>query len=224
MSTAPKIVASDSIALANNVSAFGDMADRTLRRNRMSEFTSDEELLHGIAQANQEAYRLLVERHIDRAYALALRILQNKADAEDVVQDCFLKVWTHSGRWEEGRAKFSTWMHRVVANRCIDLRRIPRMADIDESPEPIDEQCDALNSLHQNQISSLLEKAIDRLPDNQRIAIILSYHENLSNGEIAEVMETTVMAVESLLKRGRQQLRKFLQTAEGDIRLSFTIG
>jgi len=193
-----------------------------LRRGGVVE-DDDETLLRRIAAEDQAAFRLLVERHIDRAYALALRILQNAADADDVVQDCFLKVWTHGARWEEGRAKFSTWLHRVVANRCIDLRRSPRMADIGEAPEPVDEQTDTLGDLQRAQVSTLLDGALARLPDQQRIAIVLSYHENMSNADIAEVMETTVMAVESLLKRGRQQLRKALKGAEADIRLSFTV-
>ena len=76
-----------------------------------------------------------MRRHIDRAYALALRILDNPADADDVVQDVLLKVWTHRGRWEGGRAKFSTWLYRVVTNRCIDLRRQPRADDLENAPE-----------------------------------------------------------------------------------------
>ena len=74
----------------------------------------DDTLLLLIGNGDQEAYRSLVERHIDRAYGVALRILDNRADAEDVVQDVFLKVWTHRGRWEGGKAKFSTWLYRVV--------------------------------------------------------------------------------------------------------------
>ncbi len=181
----------------------------------------DEQLLARIAENDQTAFRHLVERHIDRAYALALRILQNPADADDVVQDTMLKVWTLRGTWQSGRARFSTWLYRVVANRCIDLRRRPHHSDIDEVPDPADGREDALSALHRAQVGDLLEAAMLRLPDHQRIALILSYHENLANAEIAEVMETTVAAVESLLKRGRQQLRQFLRRSEGEIRQSF---
>ncbi len=79
-----------------------------------------------------------------------------------------------------------------------------------------------LTALQRHEVSDLLQRAIDRLPDQQRVAIILSYFDDLSNSEIAEVMETTVSAVESLLKRGRQALRKLLNRAERDIRQSFT--
>lgn len=182
----------------------------------------DEDLLLRIQGDDQSAFRALVELHIDRAFAVALRILQNRADADDVVQDCMLKVWTHRHRWEGGRAKFSTWLYRVITNRCIDLRRTPRMTDIDEAPEIPDDHEDALSEMHRASVTSLLETALTRIPDQQRIALIFSYHENMSNAEIAEVMETTIAAVESLLKRGRQQLRRLLGRAEDDIRQSFT--
>lgn len=182
----------------------------------------DDLLLRLIAQHDQDAFRRLVERHIDRAYALALRILHNAADAEDVVQDTMLKVWTTRGSWQEGRARFSTWLYRVVTNRCLDLRRRPNAEDIENVPEMADDQPDALTSLQRHEAAGLLERAMGRLPDQQRIALILSYQDDLSNSEIADIMETTVSAVESLLKRGRQQLRNILRHSERDIRAFFT--
>jgi RNA polymerase sigma-70 factor (ECF subfamily) len=182
----------------------------------------DQPLLDRLAASDEAAFRELVQRHIDRAFGLAVRILGGKADAEDVVQDTFLKVWTHRGAWQHGRAKFSTWLYRVVTNRCIDLRRRPRTDDVDAIPEPMDSRPDAVSTMHRHQVSTILDEAIKRLPEQQRIALILSYHEDMSNADIAEVTETTVSAVESLLKRGRQQLRAILRGNEGDIRQSFT--
>ena len=182
----------------------------------------DTDLLDRLATGDEAAFRLLVERHIDRAYAIALRIVGNAADAEDVVQDTMLKVWSHRGRWQHGRAKFSTWLYRVVSNRCIDLRRKPRNEDVDAVPEVADPQPDASSLIERNELRELLEGAMQRLPEQQRLAVILSYHENMSNGEIAEVMDTTVAAVESLLKRGRQQLRELLRRHQRDICTAFT--
>jgi RNA polymerase sigma-70 factor (ECF subfamily) len=182
----------------------------------------DEELLNRLASNDEAAFRLLVERHIDRAFGIALRIVGSRADAEDVVQDTMLKVWTHRGRWQHGRAKFSTWLYRVVTNRCIDLHRRPRTDNVDAVPEPADAQPDVVSTMQRDEVTHMLENAMQRLPEQQRVAVILSYHENMSNGEIAEVMDTTVSAVESLLKRGRQQLRDLLRRHEPDIRHSFT--
>jgi RNA polymerase sigma-70 factor, ECF subfamily len=185
-------------------------------------FDEDSELLDRLATGDEAAFRSLVERHIDRAYAIALRIVGNAADAEDVVQDTMLKIWSHRGRWQHGRAKFSTWLYRVISNRCIDLRRKPRTENVDAVPEVADGQPDAADIIERNELNSMLEIAMQRLPEQQRIAVIFSYHESMSNGEIAQVMDTTVAAVESLLKRGRQQLRQLLRKHERDIRTAFT--
>lgn len=182
----------------------------------------DDLLLERVARSDEQAFRALVERHIDKAYGLALRILRNASDAEDVVQDALLKVWTHRGNWQPGKARFSTWLYRVVTNRCLDICRKPRTQDIDDAPEPMDEALDALSAIHTGEVNLLLERAMGRLPNQQRIALILSYNDDLSNPEVAEIMQTTVMAVESLLKRGRQQLRTILMAAEAEIRESFT--
>ena len=151
-----------------------------------------------------------------------MRIVGSRADAEDVVQDTLLKVWTHRGRWQHGRAKFSTWLYRVITNRCIDIRRQPKTDNVDAIPEPADARPDAATDLQRNEVTGMLEKAMHQLPEQQRIAVIFSYHEDMSNSEIAEVMNTTVSAVESLLKRGRQQLKTILRRHERDIRQSFT--
>ncbi len=182
----------------------------------------DDELLDLIAGGNEGAFRELVERHVDRAYALALRILRNGADAEDVVQDTLLKIWSHRGTWQAGRAKFSTWLYRVVTNRCLDMRRRPKTEGMEEAPEMVDAQPDALTTLQRHETSDLLAQEMERLPDQQRVALILSYYDDLSNAQIAEVMDTTVQAVESLLKRGRQHLRRQLDGARADICRTFT--
>jgi RNA polymerase sigma-70 factor (ECF subfamily) len=185
-------------------------------------YDEDEPLLRRLAENDEAAFRQLVERHIDRAFGIALRIVGSRADAEDVVQDTLLKVWTHRGRWQHGRAKFSTWLYRVITNRCIDIRRQPRTDDVDAIPEPVDARPDASADMQRNEVNGMLEKAMQLLPEQQRIAVIFSYHEDMSNSEIAEVMNTTVSAVESLLKRGRQQLKTILRRHERDIRHAFT--
>lgn len=196
-----------------------ETADRMQGRRPMDR---DDELLELIAGGKECAFRELVERHVDRAYALALRILRNGADAEDVVQDTLLKIWSHRGTWQSGRAKFTTWLYRVVTNRCLDMRRRPKAEGMDEAPEVVDAQPDALTTLQRHETSDLLVQEMERLPDQQRVALILSYYDDLSNAQIAEVMETTVQAVESLLKRGRQHLRRQLEGARADICRMFT--
>jgi len=185
---------------------------------------SDDALLDLVALHREDAFRLLVERHIDRAYAVAYRILTSGPDAEDAVQDAFLQVWMRRGTWQPGKAKFSTWLFRVVTNRCIDLLRKSKANVTDELPELEDGNSDQSEELERSEAADILEKAMLKLPDQQRVAIVLSYNENLSNSEIAEILDTTVSAVESLLKRGRQKLRDLLKRHSSEVLALFTSG
>lgn len=184
-----------------------------------ADFT-DDELLALMRREDTDAYRLLVERHIDRAYGIALRVIKNSADAEDVTQDAFVKAWQKRNEWQSGRAKFSTWLYRVIVNRCIDKLRVPDCEWIENVEEPADESEDALSGILRQRLYGELEKALSELPPLQRAALTLSYHESLSCSEVAEVMGTTAYAVESLLKRGKQGLRKLMARSEIKHRIS----
>ncbi|MCR6632554.1 MAG: sigma-70 family RNA polymerase sigma factor [Magnetospirillum sp.] len=184
----------------------------------------DDTLLERMKADDAEAYRILVERHVDRAYALALRTLRNPADAEDVAQEALVKAWTHRHSWQAGKAKFSTWLYRVVFNRCIDLKRLPSNACLDDVAEPEDGQPDSVDAIHRRQVYDRLGDAMASMPDQQRAALTLAYFDDMGNAEIAQVLGTTVQAVESLLKRGRQGLRERLRRAERDIRHVFAEG
>lgn len=184
----------------------------------------DDTLLERMKADDADAYRLLVERHVDRAYALALRTLRNPTDAEDVAQEALVKAWTHRHSWQAGKAKFSTWLYRVVFNRCIDLKRMPTNACIDDVSEPEDDTPDSVDAIHRRQIFGRLGDALATMPEQQRAALTLAYFDEMGNSEIATVLGTTVQAVESLLKRGRQGLRERLRRSERDIRHIFSEG
>lgn len=176
---------------------------------------SDDVLMIRTSMDDAAAYRVLVERHADRLFSVAFRILRNRADAEDVAQEALVKVWLKRAQWRPGTAKLSTWLYRVVVNRCIDLKRKPVQEALDSCEEPADSAEDALTGLHRAEVLVRLEQAVGQLPEHQRTALVLSYYEDLRNAEIAEVMDTTVKAVESLLKRARMQLRRTLGSAGG---------
>jgi RNA polymerase sigma-70 factor (ECF subfamily) len=99
-----------------------------------------------------------------------------------------LKVWTHRGQWEPGRAKFSTWLYRVVTNRCIDLRRRPRTDNVDAVPEPMDGTPDAFNTMQRDEVTKLLETAMQRLPEHSA-AVILRI---MKHSNVKTVMSTTL--------------------------------
>ncbi|SDH22316.1 RNA polymerase sigma factor [Roseospirillum parvum] len=171
--------------------------------------TSDESLMERTQEGDKEAFRLLVSRHVDRVVGMARRIV-GPDQAEDVAQDVFLKIWANSRQWQPGQARFRTWLYRVALNQCIDLTRRRATVPIEQAGELEDDTPSPEAACHQNQRARRLRAAIARLPEQQAIALTLYYNEDLTAGEVADIMGLRQNAVESLLKRGRQKLRALL--------------
>jgi RNA polymerase sigma-70 factor, ECF subfamily len=171
---------------------------------------SDAELLQAIAGGDRSAFDRLSRRHLDRAYGVALRMTGSRADAQDVVQDVFLRLWQRPDAWRPGQAQFSTWLYRVVVNRCLDLKRRPRGADLDSVEEPQAPDANAEDSLLDAERSRALDSAVNQLPERQREAIVLTYTAGLRNAEAASAMDISVKAFEALLVRAKRELRDFL--------------
>ena len=172
---------------------------------------ADEALLRAVGEGDREAFARLVERHLSRAIAIAGRMLGSRADAEEVAQEAFLRVWQKAPDWRmDGGAKFSTWLHRVLVNLCIDRKRRRPTVPIDAIEEPADESADSYERVVLRERRTRLARALADLPDRQRAAVVLSYYEGLSNGAVAEALDVTVGAVESLLVRARRSLASAL--------------
>ncbi|AAV95997.1 RNA polymerase sigma factor [Ruegeria pomeroyi] len=167
---------------------------------------ADEALLALFAQGDPRAARLLTERLGPRAFSVALRVLGNRAEAEDVAQEAMLRLWRTAPDWQAGRARVSTWLYRVVLNLCLDRKRRAKAVDLDAVPEPPDTAPPALEVLQQAARVDALQAALMHLPDRQRQAVVLRHIEELSNPEIAEIMGIGVEAVESLTARGKRAL------------------
>ena len=137
-------------------------------------------------------------------------MLGTDGEAEDAVQDVFLKLWTHAARWRPGAAKFETWLYRVALNACYDrLRRrggqpLEDAAEVPDAGPAPDAGLDAMA------LSAGVERALAALPERQRAAILICHFENRGNLEAAEIMGLSVEAIESLLARGRRNLRAHL--------------
>jgi RNA polymerase sigma-70 factor, ECF subfamily len=168
---------------------------------------SDAGLLQAIAGGDRAAFDRLSRRHLDRAYGVALRMTGSKADAEDVTQDVFLRLWLRPESWQPGQAQFSTWLYRVVVNRCLDLKRRPKGTDLDSVEEPQDPTANAEVELLEAERSRALDAAVARLPERQRAAIVLTYTAGLRNAEAALAMDISVKAFEALLVRAKRELR-----------------
>ena len=172
---------------------------------------SDDALLQLYANGDQSAARLLTLRLAPRAYAQAYRILGSAADAEDVAQDAMMRVWKIAPDWRMGEAKVTTWLYRVTANLCTDRLRKARGTSLDAIEEPADDAPSVVDVMQQNARQDALQDALMQLPERQRQAVVLRHIEELPNPEIAEVMQISVEAVESLTSRGKRALAGLLK-------------
>lgn len=170
---------------------------------------SDEALMARIARGDEPAFRMLARRHLPAAVGLARRVLGNAAEAEDVAQEAMLRVWTHAPRWQP-LAAFRTWLTRVVVNLCLDRKRRTAWVELEAAGEVVDSALGPGQRIEDEERERLLASAIDRLPARQRTAIVLTYTEGMSNAQVAEMLGTSVSAVETLLVRGKQSLRRAL--------------
>lgn len=171
------------------------------------EGVSDEALLVAYGNGDREAAALLTGRLAPRVVGFATRMLGgDRAEADDVAQEAMLRLWRIAPDWRQGEAKVSTWLYRVSANLCTDRLRKRRSVDIDAIPEPEDDRPGAAEEMMQAARARALDTALADLPERQRIAVTLRHLEGRTNPEIAEVLEISVEAVESLTARGKRAL------------------
>jgi RNA polymerase sigma-70 factor (ECF subfamily) len=171
---------------------------------------TDEALLVAYGNGDREAARALTLRLAPRLYAHAVRMLADPAEAEDVTQEAMLRLWRIAPQWRQGEARVSTWLYRVVVNLCTDRLRRRRGVGLDGIDEPQDEQPGAERRLLDQARARALSDALAELPERQRMAVLLRHIEGLGNPEIAEIMDISVEAVESLLARGKRALARIL--------------
>lgn len=167
----------------------------------------DGHLVLRAGRGDQAAVRELVDRHLNPLMAVARHMLGTAEDAEEVVQEVFLRVWTHAARWQPGRAKFSTWLHRVALNLCYDRLRRRREIAMAEPPDRADETPGPEARAIGADLAVVVDAALQALPERQRAALVLSHYQGLSQVEAAAALEVSVEALESLLSRGRRSLR-----------------
>lgn len=173
---------------------------------------SDEYLVQQLGQGRFKALSELVCRHQKRALQLAFRSLNDWHLAEDVVQEAFLRV-NRAAPTYRPEAKFSTWFHRIVVNLCMDeLRKGQRRARVtvealtgdtvsEDTPEHVQER---------TELQQAVREAMDHLNERERMAVILHRFEGHTHEQIAEIMEASVSAIESLLVRAYRKLRQGL--------------
>lgn len=173
---------------------------------------SDEALMQRVGRGDEPAYRILVERHLSRNLGFATRLLGDRDEGEEVMQEAFLKLWRGAPNWQPGGARFTTWFYRVVLNLCIDRqrKRHGRTVPIEDAGDLADGRQDADADIQDRQVSRQIDGALAQLPERQREAVSLCYLQGLSNKEAADVLQVDIKALESLLTRGRAALRQRL--------------
>lgn len=170
---------------------------------------NDESLVERICEGDHRAFAQIVERHSGLFFQAAYRMCSNTDDAEEIVQEAFLKFWKKPQAFDASKGtKFTTWFYRVVTNLAIDhvRKRKPQT-----SPEVLDYMADkaplADEKLSENDEQAALEDAIQRLPERQMAALNLCFYEGLSNKEAAEILGVGIKALESLLMRAKKALK-----------------
>jgi len=199
---------------------------------------SDDALMRRAGSGDKAAFALLVRRHLARATALAQRIVGNRSDAEEIVQEAFLRCWQKAPEWrpandrpangklvatdraandddqgDEARgstAQFGTWLYRVLVNLCLDRRRRPQPIGIEAAEEVPDTAADGFQETSRGETSRRVQAAMAQLPERQRAALALCYFEDMGNIEAAAALEISIGALESLLVRARRTLREAL--------------
>jgi len=185
---------------------------------------SDEVLMEQLAQGSHEAFDKLLSRYEAAVITFCYAFMRNREAAEDLAQETFMRVFRNARRYQPV-AKFTTWLYRIAANLCInELKKgkLRHSLSLDEAagPDPdgtkIIERIAAddkspLNDAEYHEAQSLIGKAIDHLPDDQRTTLIMVEYHHMQYQEIAEVLEVSVSAIKMRVKRARETLRETLK-------------
>ena len=172
---------------------------------------SDSELIKQAAACDDQAFETLVRRHQHTAWRIAYRYTGNRPDAEEIAQDAFLRVQAVASRYQS-KARFITFFYRIVVNLCIDHHRKRKRRPDTEAvlPEQASREPAGDAVYDKKERDDLVQQALDCLPEQQRLIIVLRYFEELPLSGIAEVMNASRKGIERRLARARRQLKKQL--------------
>ena len=185
----------------------------------MTQAETDEQLVRKSQDDDERAFGELVSRYESKVYSLALKMLRNPEDAEDVLQDTFLRAYRGIKSFK-GNSTFSTWIYRITANSALmrlRKRQLPTVSidDADEREAPIniaDWAPGPVEQMLNQETQAAMTEAIDALPPEFRQVFVLRDIEELSNAEVAEILDLSVAAVKSRLHRARLKVRNRLAT------------
>ncbi|OYD14412.1 hypothetical protein CH333_08010 [candidate division WOR-3 bacterium JGI_Cruoil_03_44_89] len=171
----------------------------------------DKELIGKIVEGDEVAFEEIVKKYERRVWNTIYRYIGESDEVEDVAQEVFIKVWRHAKSFK-GKSKFSTWLYRIVVNQCLNYRgrHKEKPASLDEIMEHGRTPDSLKVEIGDEEKPKIVRRAIDELPERQRIALVLSRFEGKSYREIAQIMGVSLSSVESLIFRARAILKKKL--------------
>ncbi len=179
---------------------------------------TDSEIISLILKGDRNLYREIVDRYKTMVFRICIGFLHNKDDADDLTQDIFIQAYTSLLGFKGGSA-FSTWLYRIAVNACLNTTRKAKFNFIrvgDHTSEakeinlPVAHYEEPDKILMRKEQQEIFQKALDGLKENQRTAIVLSKYDDMSQREIAEIMNISEGNVESLLFRAKASLREKL--------------
>ena len=174
---------------------------------------SDIEIIESIKRGNQSDFSLLVDRYKDRAFSMLRRMLKNEMDAEEALQDCFLKAFGGLKDFRE-EAQFSTWFYKITYNTALTILA-SKKRKLEQEMSSIDEEFDLgaydseIYATTEN-VNQFIIKMVDKLPVRSALVLILFYLDGLSMNDISKVMGVSLVNVKVLLHRSRNSLRDLL--------------
>lgn len=174
----------------------------------MTETDSDERLLEKAANGETAAFQVLYERYRDPIFRFAYRMLGSVEAAEDIAHDCFLSLIREPGRFDPGRASLRTYLYAAARNLAVSrYKRFVRETGIEELEEKAADHQEPITQIIESELSDVVRRAIESLPQLQREALVLFEYEELSLAEIAAIVGADANTVKARLFRAREKLR-----------------
>jgi len=189
-------------------------------RGTMDRQKEEAALVKRVSSHDADAFNELMLRFLPMIERYTFRLCRSTEITEDVVQETFLRLWQSADRYDPAKATFSTWLHRIAHNLCMDLfRKHQRLSPLpddwegelsDSTVNGTDNANTPQSAFEQHRKTAQVAEALDALPERQRSVLLLSYFQGFSNQEIGTIHDLSIAAVESLLARARRNLTKRL--------------
>jgi RNA polymerase sigma-70 factor (ECF subfamily) len=165
------------------------------------------QLIRRLRAGEDSAFRQILKDHLAPLTRYAIRMTNSTSDAEEIVQETFVKFWLSKDQFNPERAKLTTWLHRIAHNLCIDHFRAAKPNDTEQNEAT---QSGPENNYHEDARASMLGATLMQLSEKQRSALVMCHYQGMRQNDAAIILEMSVDALESTLRRGRTKLRELL--------------